>query len=78
MATRLKKPSPDVDLWPIIESAARQDEDDAARAHLAAGRPIYYGEPDTPPGLVMKQYPDGRRELVRFDHMGEHRVRTVG
>ncbi|HEX7819914.1 MAG TPA: hypothetical protein VF463_04785 [Sphingobium sp.] len=44
---------------------------------MDAGRPIYYGEKDTPPGLVVKEYPDGRRELVRFDHMGEHRVRDA-
>jgi hypothetical protein len=33
--------------------------------------------PDQPPGLV-KEYPDGRRELIRFDHLGEHFVRTSG
>lgn len=78
MASRLKRSeSPDADLWPILEAAARYDDGAAARSHLDAGRPIYYGEKDTPPGLVVKEYPDGRRELVRFDHMGEHRVRDA-
>ena len=38
----------------------------AAREHLAAGRWIYYRERDTPRGLLVKEYPDGRRELVRL------------
>lgn len=78
MASRLKRSdSSDADLWPILERAARHDDGEAARSHLTAGRPIYYGERDTPPGLVVKEYPDGRRELVRFDHLGEHRVRDA-
>jgi len=78
MATRLKRSeNPGPDLWPIIEAASREDDGEAARAHLAAGRAIYYGEHDTPAGLVVKEYPDGRRELVRFDHLGEHRVRKT-
>jgi len=39
----------------------------AARENLAAGNPIYYRKPDTPPGVCVKEYPDGRLELVRFD-----------
>lgn len=38
----------------------------AARAHLAAGEAIYYRERDTRPGVCIKEYPDGRRELVYF------------
>jgi hypothetical protein len=54
---------PSEQLWRDLE---KMDGDDtAAREHLAAGRPIYYAEDDTPPGLVIKEYPDGRRELVR-------------
>lgn len=44
-----------------------QDDGEAARAHLAAGNPIYYREEDTPPGVCVKEFPDGHRELVRFD-----------
>lgn len=78
MATRLKRSqNSGQDLWPIIEAASRGDDGRAARSHLAAGRAIYYGERDTPPGLVVKEYPDGRRELVRFDRLGEHCVRKA-
>jgi len=38
-----------------------------AEDHLKAGNPIYYADPDTPDGLVIKHYPDGHRELVRWD-----------
>jgi hypothetical protein len=38
-----------------------------AAGHLAAGRPIYYRTSDLPPRQVIKQYPDGRRELVSFE-----------
>ncbi|NIJ07615.1 hypothetical protein FHS31_001211 [Sphingomonas vulcanisoli] len=78
MATRLIKPTPvDVDLWPILEAALRQDDGSVARAHLAAGRAIYYSEDDTPRDTVIKEHPDGRRELVRFDIQGEHRIRDL-
>ncbi|AZG14887.1 hypothetical protein EHF44_16480 [Cupriavidus pauculus] len=47
---------------------------EAARAHLARGNPIYVPTPDTPKGLVEKRFPDGRRQFVRFDLQGEHVV----
>lgn len=43
---------------------------DAARAHLAAGRAIYYGDARYPDGLV-KKYPDGRKELVSVSADGK-------
>ncbi|WP_296716547.1 hypothetical protein [Tistrella sp.] len=45
---------------------AGEDSSEAA-GHLAAGRPIYYRTSDLPPRQVIKQYPDGRRELVSFE-----------
>jgi len=76
MTARLDNSAPSAsdDLWRILTGVAREDDGEAARSHLAAGRPIYYGEPGTPPNLVVKEYPDARRELVRFDHLGEHFV----
>lgn len=67
----------EVDLWREIEAALWEDDGAAAREHLAAGFPIYYSEPDTPGDVVIKEYPDGRRELVRFDHDGEHLVSAL-
>ena len=38
--------------------------------HLAAGRPIYYGDARYPGGLV-KKYPDGRKQLVSISADGK-------
>lgn len=48
---------------PEFETELIHDDGLAARRHLEAGRPIYYGDEAHPGGLV-KQYPDGRRQLV--------------
>ena len=52
--------------WEQFERDLDSDTGEAAKAHLAAGRPIYYGD-SAYPGAVVKQYPDGRRQLVRFE-----------
>ena len=38
----------------------------AARGHLLAGRPIYYGDPRYPNHIV-KKFPDGRKEYIAID-----------
>ena len=48
-----------------LEAEFMLDDDSASRAHLAAGRAIYYRRPDTPSEHVIREYPGGRRELVR-------------
>ena len=47
-------------------AALEAGDDGAARASLAAGVPIYYAEDDTPDDSLIKEYSDGRRELVSF------------
>jgi hypothetical protein len=57
------------DEGPFLEAFAREIEDtgdEAARRHLNAGRPIYIGD-DAFPMRVIRQHPDGRRELMRLD-----------
>ena len=49
-----------------IERAVQFDDGLAAKTHLAAGRAIYYGDPRFP-GQIVKEYPDGRRQLVDID-----------
>lgn len=50
------------------------DDGAAARGHLARNNPIYCRTASTPAGLVEKHFPDGRRQLVRFNLAGEHVV----
>lgn len=45
--------------------ALANDQGDEAKRHLAAGRPIYYGDDRFTDGIV-KEFPDGRRQLVTF------------
>lgn len=51
-------------MWDELLTDILRDEGSAAKAMLAAGHPIYYVEHDTPDGLYIKEYPDGRLELI--------------
>ncbi|HYF90222.1 hypothetical protein [Azospirillum sp.] len=71
----LEKMTPDQESLFLLRLDAdlEQDAGAAARAHLTDGEPIYYRKPDTRPGCVIKEYPDGRKELVDFS-TGEERL----
>jgi hypothetical protein len=58
----------------MLEDDDFEDDGAEARRHLAAGRPIYYVEPGTPKGLVVRESPDGRKDLVQVDPDGSYRV----
>ncbi|MCF8482189.1 MAG: hypothetical protein K9H25_17330 [Rhodospirillum sp.] len=60
-----RQEDPNDALWRDLMNAARHDDGAAAQEHLDAGFPIYYAEEGTPEGLLIKEHPDGRRELVR-------------
>jgi hypothetical protein len=51
-------------------NALAHDDGLAAKQHLAAGRPIYYGDERYPEGLI-KKYPDGHRQIVSVDPDGK-------
>lgn len=53
----------------IAEDIMESDDGAAAKAHLAAGRPIYYCEDAYPDEMVRKWF-DGRRELVKVTEAG--------
>ena len=63
--------------WTAFSADLARDDGQAAKDHLAAGFPIYFREDDTPKGLIIKQHPDGRRELVSFDQGGERVVQAA-
>lgn len=48
-----------------------RDDDSAAKAHLEVRRPIYYREPGMPAGLVIREDPDGSRELIGVTAAGD-------
>lgn len=46
-----------------------------SQRHNALARPIYFRHTDTPDGHVIKQFPDGSRQLVRFVGLEEQVVK---
>lgn len=62
------------DIWQRISDGISRDGDRVARSHLVAGFPVYVSNEDTLPGTVIRENPDGTRELVCFDADGEHVV----
>jgi len=47
-----------------LVAALEAGDDSAARASLASGIPIYYAEESSPDSEIIKEYPDGRKELI--------------
>lgn len=70
-------PKQEPDLWVSLARDIDKDADAAAQDHLAHGYPIYCKAEGDEAGVVEKRYPDGRRELVRFDLTGEHVIREL-
>lgn len=58
----------------MLEDEDFEDDGAEAKRHLAAGRAIYYTEPNTPKGLVVRERPDGRKDLIQVDPDGAYRV----
>ena len=63
-------PEQEAQFWDQFERELDSDTGEAAKTHLAACRPIYYMDPAYPDQIV-KEYPDGRRELVHVDSTGQ-------
>lgn len=64
-------------IWRDLLNAAVHDDGAAATEHLRAGYPVYYVEDDTPEDLLVKEYPDGRRQWVVFDEAGDFVVKSL-
>lgn len=65
-------PDQEHDFWTLFAADLSRDDGATARGHLAAGFPVYIQTAETPKGTVEKRFPDGRRQLVKFDRTGEH------
>jgi len=59
-----------------LTRAIEADTGEAARQRLASGKPIIYGD-ERFPDAVVKEYPDGRRELVTFEGDTEIVIRSL-
>lgn len=52
-------------LWQDIGKWAKKNNDESvALSHLANGNPICYTEDDTPEECIIKEYPNGKKELI--------------
>jgi hypothetical protein len=71
------KPDPVAEFEAELLAGLECEDDFAVRELLAAGSPVYYLEEDTPKGLVVKEHPDGRRQLVRGAGANEQVVRDL-
>ena len=58
----------------LIARALRRDDGSAAQEHLRAGRPIYYCDDDLSDNRMVREWPDGTREIVDIDDTGHATV----
>lgn len=56
--------------WVLVERELRCDDGEAGKSHLHAGRPIYYCVDEFTDEIV-REWPDGRKELVHVSDTGE-------
>ena len=54
-----------------------KDPGQVTRDILAEGHPIYYREDDTPKECSIREYPNGRKELVRFVARGSDEIEVI-
>ena len=59
------------------DAVHKDDGGDEVRCALGRGIAVYYLEEDTPQGCIIKEYPDGRKELVSFSSGSEQRVEAM-
>ena len=67
MTTKTTYRSGGDDFEAAFDRALRAPSEEAVRSMLARGRYVTYRERDTPAGHVVREYPNGTRNLVRID-----------
>ena len=67
MTAKVTSHSDGDDFDTAFDRALRAPSEEAARSMLARGRYVTYRERDTPAGHVIREHPDGTRDLVRID-----------
>jgi len=53
-----------------------KDDGQAAKAHLASGRPIFYCDDEISSTYIVREWPDGRLQLIDVDRYGDVNVIT--
>ena len=62
----------------VVERIGREAVAAAVRDHKVAGRDVYYADPEHP-GYLIREAPDGSRDLLQEDAAGEmHLIRSLG
>lgn len=70
-------PEEEKEFWFVFETELANDDGAAAQEHLAAGRAVTYRSSHHNGGL-MREWPDGRLELIQADLSGNVQVlRTI-
>lgn len=64
------------EFWERLPELAAKAGYEAVQRHLAEGRPVYYSE-DEHPDDIIKEYPDGSREIVTLIEGKEVFVRSI-
>jgi len=60
--------------WTDLPGLLEQDQGNAVKSLLEKGISAYYSEDDTPEGLLIRENPDGTRQLVRINFDSEDTV----
>lgn len=60
-----------------ISELSKTIDKSAAQTALDSNIPIYYADYDTPQGLLIKEYPDGRRQLVNFSRKDDEVINEL-
>jgi len=60
--------------WHDLPRLIEQDDGRAVKDLLAKGISAYYSDDETPDGLLIREQPDGTRQLVRVNFDGDDTV----
>ena len=58
------------EIWEGLAEWENSPNNNAAEEILAEGLPIYYVKLDTPADTMIKEYPDGKKELIKVNDDG--------
>ena len=58
------------EIWEGRAEWENSPNNNAAQEMLDEGHPIYYAEYDMPADIMIKEYPDGKKELIKVNDDG--------